>query len=261
MKGILCESGGRIPSPTIRAKRKRETIPRAIAILAAAAGADAAGSRGRRFLPDAPQSDGRSAGRRSSHHRNCAGSRNARLSHYAVGDACLSQCGKTRDTRNGDSPRRRGRHSNTSPTTSFRTRAQLGFANRCALRWRGVAGPSFWIRWHPAAWPMANAGASMREMDSRTGSVFYALGRSTLIGRNCSRAKRPDRLGWMEEFDYTSSQGLFADGFAQWNEVFSGLNEKLKSVPNVCGGATLLSRGGCMVRFLARSASGYDGGE
>jgi hypothetical protein len=29
----------------------------------------------------------------------------------------------------------------------------------------------------------------------------------------------------------------------------------MQSVPNIRGGATLLSRGGCVVRFLARSAA------
>jgi len=59
----------------------------------------------------------------------------------------------------------------------------------------------------------------------------------------------------MEEFDYMSCMGLFADGFTRWKEVSAMLNEELKNAPNVRGGATLLSRGGCVARFLARSAS------
>jgi hypothetical protein len=59
----------------------------------------------------------------------------------------------------------------------------------------------------------------------------------------------------MEQFDYQSCIGLFADGFARWNEVSAALNEELKSVPDVYGGTSQLSRGGCAVRFLARSAS------
>src|SRR4029077_5716846 len=85
----------------------------------------------------------------------------------------------------------------------------------------------------------------------------YACGRPIYINRTriVPATKRPDRLGWVGEFDYTSCMGLFADGFMRWKEVSAGLNEELKSVPNVRGGATLVSRGGCVVRLLARSAS------
>jgi urease accessory protein len=96
---------------------------------------------------------------------------------------------------------------------------------------------------------------SFTEIDSRT--EVYAVGRPAYIHRTkIAPAKdRPDRLGWMEEFDYLSCIGMFADGFSRWNEVSAALNEEMKSVPNVLGGATQLSRGGCVVRFLARTAS------
>jgi urease accessory protein len=93
------------------------------------------------------------------------------------------------------------------------------------------------------------------EIDSRT--EVYACSRPEYISRTriVPAGKRPDQLGLMEEFDYMSCMGLFADGFTRWEQVAAGMNEELKSVPNVHGGATLLSRGGCVVRFLARSAS------
>ncbi len=96
---------------------------------------------------------------------------------------------------------------------------------------------------------------SFTEMDSRT--EVYACGRPAYIHRTriVPATKRPDRLGMMEEFDYLSCMGLFADGFTRWKEVSATLNEELKSVPNIRGGSSLLSRGGCVVRFLARSAS------
>ena len=96
---------------------------------------------------------------------------------------------------------------------------------------------------------------SFTEMNSRT--EVYACGRPAYINRTriVPATKRPDQLGWMEEFDYMSCLGLFADGFTRWNEVSGALNEELNSTHNVCGGATLVSRGGCVVRFLARSAS------
>jgi urease accessory protein len=93
------------------------------------------------------------------------------------------------------------------------------------------------------------------EMDSRT--EVYACGKPVYINRAkiVPSVKRPDQLGMMEEFDYMSCMGLFADGFTRWKEVSVALNEELKSMPHVYGGATLVSRGGCVVRFLARCAS------
>jgi urease accessory protein len=96
---------------------------------------------------------------------------------------------------------------------------------------------------------------SFTEIDSRT--EVFACGRPAYLNRTkiIPATKRPDRLGWMEEFDYLTCMGLFADGFMRWKEITAALNEVLKSVPNVRGGATLLSHGGCVARFLARSAS------
>jgi urease accessory protein len=96
---------------------------------------------------------------------------------------------------------------------------------------------------------------SFTEMDSRT--EVFACRRPAYINRTriVPSEKRPDQLGLMEEFDYLSCMGLFADGFTRWKEVCAALNEELKSAPNVRGGASMLSRCGCVVRFLARSAS------
>jgi len=96
---------------------------------------------------------------------------------------------------------------------------------------------------------------SFTEMDSRT--KVNTRGKPVYINRTkiVPATKRPDRLGWMEEFDYISCVGLFADEFMRWKEVCAALNEVLKSAPNVRGAATLVSRGGCVLRFLARSAS------
>jgi urease accessory protein len=93
------------------------------------------------------------------------------------------------------------------------------------------------------------------EIDSRT--EVSACCRPLYINRTkiVPATKRPDPLGIMEEFDYLSCMGLFAGGFTHWKEVSAALNEVLKSVPNVRGAATLVSRGGCVVRILARSAS------
>ena len=96
---------------------------------------------------------------------------------------------------------------------------------------------------------------SFTEIDSRV--EMYACGRPAYINRTkiVPGKNLPSRLGWMENFDYMSCLVLFADGFMRWKEVSAALNEELMKAPNVCGGATLLSRGGCVARFLARSAS------
>jgi urease accessory protein UreH len=48
---------------------------------------------------------------------------------------------------------------------------------------------------------------------------------------------------------------LFADGLEDWPRIAPALNAELERVPQVKGGVSLLSRGGCVVRYLANSAS------
>jgi urease accessory protein UreH len=85
----------------------------------------------------------------------------------------------------------------------------------------------------------------------------FSSGRPTYFNRAniIPAVQRLDRAGWMEEFDYLGSVGFFADEFSSWKEFCAALNEELNRIPNVKGAASLLSRNGCMVRFLARSAS------
>ena len=96
---------------------------------------------------------------------------------------------------------------------------------------------------------------SFTSMDSRT--EVFACGRPAYLNRTriVPAMNRPDRPAWMEEFDYMSCMGLFADGFTRWKEVCAALNEDLNPLQSVRGAATLVSRGGCVMRFLARSAS------
>jgi urease accessory protein len=93
------------------------------------------------------------------------------------------------------------------------------------------------------------------EMDSRTEVI--TCGRLNYLNRMkiVPAANRPDRPGVMEECDYMSSLGIFAEGFLQWKEASAALQEELNGIPTIRGGVSLLSRGGCIVRFLARSAS------
>ena len=66
---------------------------------------------------------------------------------------------------------------------------------------------------------------------------------------------RPDALGLMQEFDYMTSLLVVADGFTRWLELCETLNAALERMPELLGGASVLARGGCVARFLARSAS------
>jgi len=95
---------------------------------------------------------------------------------------------------------------------------------------------------------------SFREMDSRT--EVLVCGRPAYINRTkmTPSIMNPQQFGLMEEFDYMTTVGLFADGHPCWKEISAAANEELKSSPEVLGAATELSRGGCIVKFLARSA-------
>ncbi|HET6142055.1 MAG TPA: urease accessory protein UreD [Candidatus Acidoferrales bacterium] len=94
-----------------------------------------------------------------------------------------------------------------------------------------------------------------REMDSRT-EVFLSS-RPVYIDRTriLAALHPPDRLGWMDNFDYLGSVAFFADGFSIWKEFCAQLNDLLNGIPNIKGAASVLARNGCVVRFLAHSAS------
>jgi urease accessory protein len=93
------------------------------------------------------------------------------------------------------------------------------------------------------------------EMDSRT-NVRMA-GKPAFINRTkiSPASDNPQHIGMMEEFDYMSCLGLFAEGLADWPGVVAALQAELDRAPQVRGGVSLLSRNGCVVRFIARSAS------
>jgi urease accessory protein len=95
---------------------------------------------------------------------------------------------------------------------------------------------------------------SFRELDSQTS--VRLRGKPIYINRAriTPRKNRPDQLGIMKEFDYMASLGIFADGFSRWEDLITRIKDCLVEEPNVYSGASLLSRGGCAIRFLARSA-------
>ncbi len=96
---------------------------------------------------------------------------------------------------------------------------------------------------------------NFRELDSRTeirmqGAPAY-LSRTKII----PNVMEPAAPGLMEEFDYMTSLLVCAEEFAGWPELCEALNAELERMPELRGGASLLAQGGCVARFLARSAS------
>jgi urease accessory protein len=96
---------------------------------------------------------------------------------------------------------------------------------------------------------------SFTEMDSHM--EVRMAGKPAFLNRTriSPASENPQQIGMMEEFDYMTCMGLFAERFADWPRVAAALQAELDRVPQVCGGVSLLSRNGCVVRFLARSAS------
>jgi urease accessory protein UreH len=70
----------------------------------------------------------------------------------------------------------------------------------------------------------------------------------------------PEALGLMEQFDYMASLLVFAEEFTGWPQLCDALNAGLERMPELRGGASVLAHGGCVARFLARSASDITGG-
>lgn len=93
------------------------------------------------------------------------------------------------------------------------------------------------------------------QIDSRMEVNLY--GRRVFMNRTLINpaAQQPAQLGVMEEFSYMACLGLFADRFENWPAVVASMNAGLENVPQVKGGVSLLSHGGCVVRYLANSAS------
>ena len=96
---------------------------------------------------------------------------------------------------------------------------------------------------------------SFREIDSRT--EVRVGGKTAFLNRTkiSPASNNPRQLGRTEEFDYMTCLGLFAEESTDWPRVVAALQSELDRMPQVFGGVSLLSRNGCVARFLARSAS------
>ena len=85
----------------------------------------------------------------------------------------------------------------------------------------------------------------------------YACSKPAYVNRTriAPAERNPQQHGSMQNFDYISCMAVIADGFTNWKEICLSANEILNSVPEILGGASALSRGGCVIRLLAHSAS------
>jgi urease accessory protein len=94
-----------------------------------------------------------------------------------------------------------------------------------------------------------------REINSRT--EVHVCGKPAFLTRTkiSPALQQPQRAGWMGEFDYMTCMLLVADGFEDWRSVIAVMNAELEAAPQVLGGVSLLSQGGCVIRYLTRSAS------
>lgn len=93
------------------------------------------------------------------------------------------------------------------------------------------------------------------QIDSRT--EVFQCGKPAFLNRTFINptAQQPDRLGLMEQFGYMACLSIFGEGFEDWLAVAAAMHAELQNVSQIKGGVSLLSRGGCVVRYLANSAS------
>jgi urease accessory protein len=93
------------------------------------------------------------------------------------------------------------------------------------------------------------------QIDSRTEVLL--CGARAFLNRTLIRpaSQPPESLGLMEESSYMACLSLFADGLENWPAIAAAMNAELEKVPRLRGGVSLLSQRGCLVRYLASSAS------
>jgi urease accessory protein len=85
---------------------------------------------------------------------------------------------------------------------------------------------------------------------SRGGRLIY-LNRSRIVPSELPLA----RLGLAEDFDYIASFLVAGDADRDWNRLAAELDEPLREKREIWGGVSSLAAGGCIVRFMTRSAT------
>jgi urease accessory protein len=98
-----------------------------------------------------------------------------------------------------------------------------------------------------------------REIDSRVEVLM--CGKPVFLNRTriVPALQNPRRLGVMEDFKYIASMGILGEGQMEWESVAAAMTAELATVPSVRGGISLLGQGGCVVRYLTRTASELTG--
>ena len=92
------------------------------------------------------------------------------------------------------------------------------------------------------------------EVDSQI--EVYMSGKPVFLTRTKIQPDAQRReIAQMGNFDYMVCMGLFAEAREDWKQVAATMNAELETVPQVRGGVSVPARGGCIIRYLAASAS------
>ncbi len=96
---------------------------------------------------------------------------------------------------------------------------------------------------------------SFKELVNRT--TITSQGRPLFLDRTwiTPTTQAPAGLGGMEGFGYLATLVFLGDNGKTWENLVQALDNQLNELPSILGGVSPLSRGGCLVRFLAASAS------
>ena len=94
-----------------------------------------------------------------------------------------------------------------------------------------------------------------REFDSRT--EIFLSGRPLFLNRTLIEPHLRPPAGFfvLEKSHYVANAVFVAGDFDAWPQLLAALHAALSSQLGIYGGASLLARYGCIVRFLARTAS------
>lgn len=102
---------------------------------------------------------------------------------------------------------------------------------------------------------------NFREVDCHT--EVSLRGRVVFLNRIRIRPSSldPQRLGFVEGFNYLATLIIVADGLDGWKETVAEMNAELRKMPAVYGGGSVLASAGCVVKLLTRSASDLVGAQ
>jgi urease accessory protein len=94
-----------------------------------------------------------------------------------------------------------------------------------------------------------------REFDSRI-EVFFG-GAPIYLNRTWIQPAKqdPSCLGLFEEYSYAATLVVVSDASDACAAGSASMNDAIRAMPDILGGASLLGNAGCIAKFLARSAS------